>query len=132
MPAIILMLLPFDGIIMWTWKESDVPLIPEKFEIFNKYRCETTELESSPILWRKDKFECIKTGYFWLSDTPEVESKGWDEEYDCYRMCVYVILQDKESGYFSYETTNHKKGVHIGKNNPKEDVLKFWKRRVIL
>ncbi len=27
---------PFDGIIMWTWKESDVPLIPEKYEIFKK------------------------------------------------------------------------------------------------
>ena len=27
---------PFDGIIMWTWKESDVVLIPEKFEIFKK------------------------------------------------------------------------------------------------
>ena len=27
---------PFDGIIMWTWKECDVPLIPEKFEIFKK------------------------------------------------------------------------------------------------
>lgn len=27
---------PFDGIIMWTQKESDVPLIPEKFEIFKK------------------------------------------------------------------------------------------------
>lgn len=27
---------PFDGIIMWTWKESDVNLIPEKFEIFKK------------------------------------------------------------------------------------------------
>ena len=26
----------FDGVIMWTWKESDVPLIPEKFEIFKK------------------------------------------------------------------------------------------------
>jgi len=26
----------FDGIIMWTWKESDVPLIPEKFELFKK------------------------------------------------------------------------------------------------
>ena len=25
---------PFDGIIMWTWKECDVPLIPEKYEIF--------------------------------------------------------------------------------------------------
>ena len=27
---------PFDGIIMWTWKESDVPLIPEKYEHFKK------------------------------------------------------------------------------------------------
>ncbi len=26
----------FDGIIMWTWKECDVPLIPEKFEKFKK------------------------------------------------------------------------------------------------
>ena len=26
----------FDGIIMWTWKECDVPLIPEKYEIFKK------------------------------------------------------------------------------------------------
>ena len=27
---------PFDGIIMWTWCEKDVPLIPEKYEIFKK------------------------------------------------------------------------------------------------
>ena len=27
---------PFDGIIMWTWKEKDVPLIPEKYEVFKK------------------------------------------------------------------------------------------------
>lgn len=27
----------FDGIIMWTWEEKDVPLIPEKFELFKKY-----------------------------------------------------------------------------------------------
>ncbi|MBQ2696341.1 MAG: hypothetical protein IJF61_03460 [Clostridia bacterium] len=27
---------PFDGIIMWTWHERDVVLIPEKFEIFKK------------------------------------------------------------------------------------------------
>ena len=25
---------PFDGVIMWTWSESSVPLIPEKYEIF--------------------------------------------------------------------------------------------------
>ena len=27
---------PFDGIIMWTWEEKDVPLIPEKYELFKK------------------------------------------------------------------------------------------------
>ncbi len=27
---------PFNGIIMWTWEEKDVPLIPEKYEIFKK------------------------------------------------------------------------------------------------
>lgn len=27
---------PFNGIIMWTWEERHVPLIPEKFEIFKK------------------------------------------------------------------------------------------------
>ena len=26
----------FDGIIMWTWEESNIPVIPEKFEIFKK------------------------------------------------------------------------------------------------
>ena len=27
---------PFDGAIMWTWKESEVPLIPEKYEHFKR------------------------------------------------------------------------------------------------
>lgn len=26
----------FDGVIMWTWEEENIPLIPEKFEIFKK------------------------------------------------------------------------------------------------
>lgn len=69
----------------------------EKYEIFNRYRAES-ELESSPLLWRKDRFKAIKTGYFWLSDTPEQESKGWDEIYDCYRMCVWVILEQISDG----------------------------------
>ena len=70
---------------------------PDKYDIFNKYRSESN-LESTPILWKKDKFECLKTGYFWLSDTPEVESRGWDELYNCYRICVYAILKEKATG----------------------------------
>ena len=34
----------FDGVIMWTWKESDVPLIPEKFELFKKYTPNTRRM----------------------------------------------------------------------------------------
>lgn len=68
----------------------------QEYEIFNRYRA-VDESESSPILWKKEKFECLSTGYFWLSDTPEVESKGWDV-IGCYRMCVWVRLRDKASG----------------------------------
>ena len=70
------------------------------YGMYNRYRCTSgAELpESTPILWRKDRFVCRETGCFWLSDTPEKESKGWDELYDCHRICVYAILEDKNTG----------------------------------
>lgn len=74
-------------------------ILPEdygkKYEIFLKHR---GDVESIPILWKKDKFNCLKKGYFWLSDTPEEQSKGWDELYDCYRICMYAVLEEKASG----------------------------------
>lgn len=89
------------------WEEHINKYFGDRYEIFNKYRSETIDIESSPILWRKDKFECVKTGYFWLSDTPEIESRGWDEVYNCFRMCVYVILLDKKSNkYFTFMNTH--------------------------
>ncbi len=78
------------------WEEQIAKFYPE-YEIFYKYRS-VNELEAAPILWKKDKFECLDKGYFWLSDTPEVESRGWDALYNCYRMCEYVILRHIESG----------------------------------
>ena len=53
--------------------------------------------ESTPMLWKKDKFHCIKKGVFWLSDTPEENSKGWDELYDCYRILIIALLTRKSS-----------------------------------
>ncbi len=69
-----------------------------KYAIFNKYRAREGDVESSPILWRKDMFDCLETGYFWLSDTPDKESRGWDEVYNCYRMCVYARLRENGTG----------------------------------
>lgn len=80
------------------WEEYIENYFDDRYEIFNKYRAKVGDVESPPILWNREKFECEKSGYFWLSDTPEVESKGWDEVFDCYRICLYVILKDKETG----------------------------------
>lgn len=69
----------------------------EVYEVFNQYRSAESP-ESAPILWRRDRFTCQNKGYFWLSDTPDVESRGWDERYHCHRICEYVLLQERESG----------------------------------
>jgi endonuclease/exonuclease/phosphatase family metal-dependent hydrolase len=79
------------------WEEHIAKYYGDKYEIFNIYRTNTGHIESPPMLWKKDKFECIKKGCFWLSDTPEVMSGGWDT-YGHNRTCEYAILKDKESG----------------------------------
>lgn len=80
------------------WESYIEQYYGEQYDMFFKYRAEEPDKEASPILWRKDKFDCLKTGYFWLSDTPEVESRGWDERCHCYRMAIYVVLKEKETG----------------------------------
>lgn len=80
------------------WETHIAKHYGDTYDMFSKYRNETIDIEASPILWKRDKFDCVKTGYFWLSDTPEQESRGWDERCNCFRMCVYVILRDKQTG----------------------------------
>lgn len=95
------------------WEKHIEKNYSDKYDMFLKYRNETVDIEASPILWKKDKFDCIKTGYFWLSDTPETESCGYNETF--YRMCVYVILKEKQSGtcftvmntHFGFSDTCH-------------------------
>ncbi len=87
--------------------EAEIEKFYPEYEMFMKYRSKN-ELEAAPILWKKGKFELLDTGYFWLSDTPEVESRGWDELYNCWRMCQYVILKHIESGkVFTHMNTHY-------------------------
>ena len=69
-----------------------------KYRLYSVPRSTKGKFESVPILWNKDRFDCIKKGCFWLSDTPSVESGGWDEKYNVNRICLYVILQEKTTG----------------------------------
>lgn len=79
------------------WRPHTEKVFSEKYDMFYRFRSETNDREACPVLWKKDKFECVKTGYFWYTETPEVESKGWDELYDCYRICIYAILKNKQT-----------------------------------
>ena len=79
------------------WEEYIPECFADKYEFFNKYRTDKGWRESPPMLWKKEKFECLQRGYFWLSDTPEVMSGGWDT-YPHNRICLYVLLVDKASG----------------------------------
>lgn len=52
--------------------------------------------EFSPVFYKKDKYEVVDKGNFWLSETPEKPGKGWDAV--CVRICSYVVLKDKQTG----------------------------------
>ena len=50
--------------------------------------------EASPVCFRKSRFEALKKGTFWLSETPDVPaSKSWGTA--CTRVCSYLILRDR-------------------------------------
>jgi len=51
--------------------------------------------ESSNIFFKKDRFKVLKQNTFWLSETPEIISKGWDAALN--RICTYVLLTDKKT-----------------------------------
>lgn len=51
--------------------------------------------EASPIFYKKTRFNLLQQNTFWLSETPEKISKGWDAALN--RICTYVLLKDKKS-----------------------------------
>jgi endonuclease/exonuclease/phosphatase family metal-dependent hydrolase len=52
--------------------------------------------ESSNIFFKKDRYKLLDNHTFWLSETPDKISKGWDAALN--RVCTYALLSDKESG----------------------------------
>ncbi len=61
--------------------------------------------EMSAILYRKDKYKLVDSGTFWLSETPEKVSKGWDGNFK--RICTWAVLKDKKTGYTYAHINTH-------------------------
>ena len=55
-----------------------------------------TDGEFAAVFYKKDKFSASESGNFWISETPEKPSKGWDSA--CTRMATFVKLTDNENG----------------------------------
>ena len=62
--------------------------------------------EHSAIFYKKDKFKLLDKGDFWLSQTPDKPSLGWDATC-CNRICSWVYLQDKKTGKKFYFFNAH-------------------------
>lgn len=53
--------------------------------------------EASCIFYRSDRFEVVRSGTFWLSETPEVPgSKSWNTA--CPRVCTWADMKDRRTG----------------------------------
>ena len=75
--------------------------------------------EYMSIFWNKKRVKLIKWGTFWLSETPDKPSKGWDAH--CMRTATWALMKDKKTGRKFYYVNTHldHKGKEAQKNGLK-------------
>ena len=64
-----------------------------------------SEGEFMSIFWNKKTVKMVKWGTFWLSETPEKPSKGWDAA--CKRTATWALMKDKKTGKHFYYVNTH-------------------------
>ncbi len=62
------------------------------------------EGEYSAIFYKQNKFNVLESSTFWLSQTPDKVSMGWDAV--CNRVCTYALFQNKitDKKFFVFNT----------------------------
>jgi endonuclease/exonuclease/phosphatase family metal-dependent hydrolase len=84
--------------------------------------------EHSEIFYKKDRFKQLAHGDFWLSETPDKPSLGWDATC-CNRICSWVLLQDKKSKKKFYVFNAHYDyQKDLARNESSKLILKEIKR----
>jgi endonuclease/exonuclease/phosphatase family metal-dependent hydrolase len=63
------------------------------------------EGEMMSIFWNTETIDMIEWGTYWLSETPEVPSMGWDAA--CYRTATWALMKDKRNGKHFYFVNTH-------------------------
>ena len=63
------------------------------------------EGEYSPVFYNAEKYEVVKNGHFWWSETPDQPSFGWKAA--CRRIATWAILKDKKKGTQFFYCNTH-------------------------
>lgn len=63
------------------------------------------EGEQMRIFYKTSSIKLLKWGTFWLSETPDIPSRGWDAA--CNRTATWALLKDKKSGRVFYYVDTH-------------------------
>ncbi|MGM9737708.1 MAG: endonuclease/exonuclease/phosphatase family protein [Candidatus Cryptobacteroides sp.] len=71
--------------------------------------------EHMSIFYNTKNIQLLKWGTYWLSDTPEKPSMGWDAA--CMRTATWALMKDKRSGRKFYYVNTHLD--HVGKEAQK-------------
>ena len=91
-----------------------------------------TDIEKRPdggehlmILYRKSRFILLDSGFFWLSDTPQRASRGWDAV--CRRVTVWGKFRDRRTGreFYYFDTHFDHKGVNARKQESRIMIAKM-------
>lgn len=99
------------------WQEKMEELLPQ-YDYYGVKRGgddkEATS-EMSGIFYLKDKFELLESNTFWISLTPETESRF--EGAGCNRICSYVVLKNKATGFVFAQLNTHLDNVSLEAQN---------------
>ncbi len=99
-------------------------LLPE-YQWFGVGRDDGREAgEYMAVFYRKDRLQVLKQATFWLSETPESPSKGWDAM--CYRVVTWGRFKDIRSGKTFYLFNTH--FDHRGEVARRESALLLLRR----
>lgn len=71
---------------------TDIALALPNYNKFGVGREEGGTGEACTIYYKKDRFKVEQSNTFWLSETPNVVSRGWDAA--CNRVCTYGLFKD--------------------------------------
>jgi len=87
-------------------QEADSLQTADLSRFLNEFSFYSPDSESgNPIFFKKDVFDVLDSGFFWISETEGIRSRGWDAR--DYRTCVWLKLARKDSKKTFYFFNTH-------------------------